>query len=55
MNLYIIRQPGKTGHICSGTNVDITNAEGKRVGYCTPEVADYLVAKGIAMDLSEKA
>jgi hypothetical protein len=53
MNLYIRRHAGRLGHMCWDTNVDIINADGKIVGYATPEVADWLVRQGIVMDVTE--
>lgn len=53
MNLYVTRRPAEgLGHMCRNTNVELSDAEGKTVGFVTPEVADWLVRSGVAMDVS---
>jgi hypothetical protein len=54
VNLYITRFPKRVGHICAGANATITNADNKIVGYVTPEVADWLIRSGAAMDVTER-
>lgn len=54
MNLYLTRARPKQGHICSGANVTMTNAEGTIVGYVTPAVADWLIQQGTAMGMTER-
>ncbi len=52
MNLYLIDTEGR--HICAGTSVTITTPDGQIAGYATPAVADYLLRRGIVMDLRGK-
>jgi hypothetical protein len=46
MNLYIQRRPNKMWS-------SLIDAENKIVGTIRPDVADYLVRQGVAMDLTK--
>lgn len=54
MNLYVTQHDGRLGHICANTNAHLTDAEGVTVGFVTSQVADWLVSRGVAMDLTPK-
>lgn len=47
MNLYVQRRP-------NGMWAHLINAEGMIVGSLKPDVADYLITSGKAMDITER-
>lgn len=51
MNLYILRRGTRRAN---SVEVLMLDAESKIVGRITNEVADYLIQKGVAMDISER-
>lgn len=51
MNIYVLRRGARRPN---SVEVMLMNAEGRIVGKVTNEVADYLLSKGIAMDITEK-